>query len=371
MAPSKGGKKKPPAHSDFSKAKSSLKAKQKATPSNATNTSFKSRSIVLPNQGTVTQIEERKQTKLTDDKGRGVEELVTILRGVGSGGSGDQKAEALNSLNVLCSRLPDRVTLGLGLLPIILPLITSNSSSIRLALHKFMTAFLKDTPHDALVPYVTIMTLWVTSGMNHIWKEVREDAAKLGEVVIDVMGAELVRGWQWTSSDAEAATNGQRLFTTLLTALGVEYASSTGTSQQKSHTQSDLSSSPVSKLRLLSCLEKLIRCESGSQGTTAEAVLDSRHENDVDSSSSLHFPLWIFRSCLQSPSDWETFLVSIAPGRKQIATKIQGTAMRDEIAPFTANPALVEKQQSDGCLFADAAVSAGVGCGDEIGRAHV
>lgn len=364
MAPSKGGKKKPPAHSDFSKAKSSLKAKQKATPSNATNTSFKSRSIVLPNQGTVTQIEERKQTRLTDDKGRGVEELVTILRGVGSGGTGNQKAEALDSLNVLCSRLPDRVTLSLGLLPIILPLITSNSSSIRLALHRFMIAFLKDTPHDALVPYVTIMTLWVTSGMNHIWKEVREDAAKLGEVVIDAMGTEIVRGWQWPNSDAEAATNGQRIFTTLLTALGVDLAGSTGTSQQKNNTQSDLSTSPVTKLRLLSCLEKLIRCQSGLQSISAQDSFGGGHGSDVDPSSS-QFPLWIFRSCLQNASDWEAFSISAGQRSTQSAIKLQGTAMPAEIATFTANPALVEKQYSDAYLFADPAASAGLACGDE------
>lgn len=354
MAPAKGGKKKPPAHSDFSKAKSSIKAKQKAAPSNATNTSFKARSIVLPNQGTVTGIEERKQTKLTDEKGRGVEELVTILRGVGSGGS--HKADALDSLAVLCGRVPDRVSLGLGLLPIVLPLITSSSAGIRASLQRFMASFLAAVPRDALVPYATTMTLWVTSGMNHIWKEVREDAARLGEVVIDVMGEELARGWQWQRGGDGGATNGQRFYTTLLTALGVSDGDAHASAS--AHTQSDLSSSPVSKLRLLSCLEKLIRYQSGAGGGEGEGEDDAA----ATTSPATAFPTWIFQSCLQNPSDWEAFLD--AGSHHDGGALAHAARAADIVAPFTATPSRLEAKAGVR-VFADVAASAGVGCGDD------
>ncbi|CAO1619518.1 unnamed protein product [Sympodiomycopsis kandeliae] len=351
MAPSKTGKK-PPAHSDFSKSKSSLKTKQKAAPSNATNTSFKSRSIVLPNQGTITKIEERKQTQLTDGKGRGVEELVTIVRGVGQGGS---KAEALDSLTLLCDRVPDRVTLGLGLLPIVLPLITSNSAQIRNSLYKFMVHLLKTTPRDALAPYTTTMTLWITSGMNHIWKEVREDAAKLGQVVIEVLGPELVRGWTWTSSE----TNGYRFYTTLLTALGVQTSSGSAnpqsqTSSGSANTQSDLSSSPISKLRLLSCLVKLIRFQAGDAQDDTE---DDEEAEQGASTAEQTIPMWIFKSCLENPSDWENFLL---PSQSSTATLPEHRPL-----PFRASLSLVEEQYSNAHVFADVAGSAGLSFSDE------
>jgi pre-rRNA-processing protein IPI1 len=362
-------------HSDFTKAKSSLKAKQRAVPNNATNTAFKARSIVLPNQGSITQLEERRSTKLTDDRGRGVEELVTLLRGVGQGGS---KSEALDSLASLLLRLPDGTTTGLGLLPILLPLITSSSAPVRTSLYRLLDHFLRAVPRDALAPYITTITLWLTSGMNHIWKEVREDAARIAEVAIEITSHDLVRGWSWTSSSATAAgqaqeevsSNGERFFRTLLTALGVSFeirgaagstqaggsggAASTSTASTM-NVQSDLSASPTTKLRLLLCLEKLIRYQSGLGAS------DEGREQDQDDSgaSGKTFPLWIFRSVFANPTDWEGFAAKWEGSRAEVDVDLRGSRPgRKEIAPFTTSLALLERQ--GGVDFTDVSSSAGL-----------
>lgn len=345
MAPQK--KKKVASHSDFTKIKSSIKAKQRAAPSNATNTSFKARSIVLPNQSTITQIEERKQQKLTDSKGRGVHELVTVIRGVGRR---ESKSDAIESLNGLLSKVPDPVTTALGLLSVVLPSITASAACIRSALTKLMSTILQIVPTTALVPYANTVTLWITSGMNHIWKEVREDAAKLAEMVIDALGPQLVRGWSITASstkpaspgvDAETMSQGQRIFDTLLTSLGIAYAvpslhaasSSKASAASTMSIHSDLSSCPLIKLRLLRCLDKLIRHQAGLVETIS-------HDGDAQD----EFPIWIFRSCFESLADWEAFLgsdgqISTHTGESQ-ATEIQITSR--EIAPFTTSSALLE-----------------------------
>ncbi|PWN20506.1 hypothetical protein BCV69DRAFT_283392 [Microstroma glucosiphilum] len=361
-------------HSDFTKAKSSLKAKQRAVPNNATNTAFKARSIVLPNQGSITQLEQRRSTKLTDDRGRGVEELVTLLRGVGQGGG---KSEALDSLASLLLRLPDGTTTGLGLLPVLLPLITSSSAQVRTSLYRLLDHFLRAVPKDALAPYITTITLWLTSGMNHIWKEVREDAARIAEVVIDITSHDLVRGWSWTSSTVigagqaqeEVSSNGERFFRTLLTALGVSFeiqggrgstqagGSSNSVSTSTTSTmnvQSDLSASPTTKLRLLLCLEKLMRYESGLGASD-----DGGEQEQNDSTSAKIFPLWIFRSVFANPTDWEGFAAKWEGSRAEVDVDLRGSRPgRKEIAPFTSSLALLERQ--DGVDFTDVSSSAGL-----------
>lgn len=369
-------KKKPPAHSDFTKSKSSLKAKQRAVPSNATNTSFKARSIVLPNQSTITDIQERRATKLTDDKGRGVAELVTILRGVGQGGA--SKSEALDSLGALLPRLPDSTTTTLGLLPIVLPLITSSAEHTRKSLHRFVVTALQALPRDALAPYATTMTLWLTSGMNHIWKEVREDAARLAEAVLDFVGLDMVRGWQLGATSAQDATtttshraedantnNGQRLFSSLLTSLGVSHygagpsSSSSSSSTPSVNIQSDLSSSPLSKMRLMRCLDKLVRCQSGLvAGSSSEETQGPHHRRAAATTS--EFPLWIFRSCFTSSADWEAFVSVTGHGAK--TAESQGNS---EFVPFAAGYALVEHSMAAASApLCDVDASAGRGLSD-------
>lgn len=354
MAPPKK-RKTAPAHSDFTKSKSSLKTKQRAPPSNATNTAFKARSIVLPNQGSITQLEERRATRLTDDRGRGVDELITILRGVGQGGS---KAEALDSLSSLLLDLPDGVTTGLGLLPILLPQITSSSAAVRSSLVNLLSKFISTVPRDALVPYGTSITLWITSGMNHIWKEVREDAAKLAEVVIDLLGQDLVRGWTWSGSGSSKGeeNDGRRVFTTLLTALGVSFereGNQGSTSSTTVNVQSDLSSSPLTKLRLLSCLEKLIHAQAGLVDETSPG-------DEEDGSDQLdRFPTWIFRSAFETSSDWEAF-VALGSSHQGHSLDISGGSSSEIVGPFASNPSLLESQRANVPDFADVEDSAGL-----------
>lgn len=350
MAASK--KKKVASHSDFAKTKTSIKSKQRAAPSNATNTSFKARSIVLPNQGTITQIEERKQTQTTDNKGRGVSELINIVRGVGQGTS---KSDALDSLASLLPKLSEPVTTALALLPVVLPLITSNSAAVRTALIKLSKGIFSLTNAKTLAPYGTTITLWVTSGMNHIWKEVREDAAKLAEVVLEQMGPELIPGWTLSGSIVVATdnaagqeqSNGHRIFATLLTALGIGLNASSPAGPSSGSTmsvQSDLSSSPLSKLRLLHCLDKLLQCQSGLVGIGTD---------DQDASKT-DFPLWIFRTSFNSAQDWDTF----QRDDTMVCRKhIDGIGRREEIAPFTSIEGLAGVDGDSS--FADVVSSAG------------
>ncbi|CAO1615474.1 unnamed protein product [Parajaminaea phylloscopi] len=341
-------KKKVASHSDFAKTKSSIKAKQRAAPSNATNTSFKARSIVLPKQGNITHIEERKQQKLIDGKGRGIPELVAILRGVGQG---DSKSDAIDSLAGLLAKMPDPVTTCLSILPVVLPSITANAASVRTALTRLMQVILRLVPVEALSSYTTTLTLWITSGMNHIWKEVREDAARLAELVIEALGPHIAHGWTIAplsstgATTSESQSNGQRIFDTLLTSLGVSHAApsmgGSSTTASKSSTmniQSDLTSSPLSKLRLLRSLDKLIGHQAG--------LLESEHR---ERRGREEFPTWIFRPCFENASDWEAFVAN-GQGSQCPAQSVAGssnTASRTVVAPFVSRLALLEGSKGD------------------------
>lgn len=280
-----------------------------------------------------------------DSKGRNAVELLSTLRGVGQGGN---KSEALDSLAGLLSSMANPTSTCLASLPVVLPLITSSSASIRSSVRALMSKVFVLVDTDAMHPYITMITLWVTSGMSNIFQEVRQDAANLADNFVECLGPALVQGWQLEAEQNDH--NGQRLFTALLTSLGVSHersaSSSSSGSSSKLNIQSDLSLSPLSKLLLLKCLDKLIRYQD-RHAHCDEASFDKAQTTDEP------FPFWIFRHCLDSTAEWEEFTAKFSShddGRNLNRRNNSSTA-----SPFACRVALQE-QSSPSFVDAEAAV---------------
>lgn len=186
---------------DFSKAKLKL-GKGKQQPSNATNTSFKARSIALPGQAVLTRAlnEGNAAGEATTAAGLALDEVMIRTRHPNAGVKRDAIQGIKDILSVDVGKDSGRVlaTLG-GLLAddvshqsvryhtIIAQdsqLNEQQDASVRKALYNLLTWYLP-LARSVLSPHLPMLALLTSSALSHIFAEIRLDAAKIVSLLLE------------------------------------------------------------------------------------------------------------------------------------------------------------------------------------------
>ncbi|KAK3393100.1 Rix1 complex component [Podospora didyma] len=167
---------------DFQKAKLKVgKAAVKAA--NFTDTSFKSKSIVV------------NQQTLAGDGTDSVEQFKQTLASAVNAKTDNIRRDALSYLiNQLSGKPPNNPVGTAGLLTRLLPLISDSATSVRANLLKLFRVL----PPSQVKPHVEKILMYVRGGMAHLSTAVRNDTLDVLEWLLDVAGDETVScpgGW--------------------------------------------------------------------------------------------------------------------------------------------------------------------------------
>ncbi|KAJ2704381.1 rRNA processing protein [Coemansia sp. IMI 203386] len=163
---------------DFKKVKLKV-GKKKAPPSNATDTSFTSKSIVLSSQS----ITADKGAALTNSRNLTLKDVLGKMRHY----SAPVRKDALVGLADLVSMHGHVLQTELG--PIIessVRLIVDAEPAVRRSLLRFYGDVLRDVPARDLAPFASLMVVFTCSGMTHILEDIRSDAIKFLDLLVDV-----------------------------------------------------------------------------------------------------------------------------------------------------------------------------------------
>ncbi|KAI0348476.1 hypothetical protein BDW22DRAFT_1424636 [Trametopsis cervina] len=175
---------------DFSKAKLKL-GKGKQTPNNAVDTSFKARSITLPSQS-IANTNEKDARAPTTRRKLTFEDLMVHLKHYNSG----TRKDAILGLRELFEVHPE--TMVSSLTPLLngcVRLIADEDASVRKGLLSFFSWLLRRVPRDDLIPHAQLLLLFTTSAQTHIFPEIRIDAIRWLDLLLEVIPDVVVEGW--------------------------------------------------------------------------------------------------------------------------------------------------------------------------------
>ncbi|KAI8611156.1 hypothetical protein BC830DRAFT_1142386 [Chytriomyces sp. MP71] len=167
------GKKK---EKDFKKVK--LKVGGKKDDGNNTNVSFKTKSIVVPNQSVADADRANKDPAAFD--------LRSSVSMLGHYASANRK-DALSRLKDLATDNPRSMVLHLSqLISAVAPLLLDREFDVRRVLLQFAKALVKNVPLNLLRPFVPVVVTYSCSAMNHIVNDIRFDAVRFLNIWIEV-----------------------------------------------------------------------------------------------------------------------------------------------------------------------------------------
>ncbi|KAG8811998.1 hypothetical protein FRC17_002243, partial [Serendipita sp. 399] len=176
----KSSKKQKEKSSDFKKAKLKL-GKGKKPANNAVDTSFKAHSIALPTQSIMVE-----KSGPTTKKHQSLSDLVSLLKHYSS----NSRKDALVGLRELFSTYADILTSSV---PVVLPACCKllsdeiyKDGSVRKANIQFMDWYLRHISQNTIAPHSSALMLYVTSALTHIFPEIRIDAIKILDILLDV-----------------------------------------------------------------------------------------------------------------------------------------------------------------------------------------
>ncbi|KAG6027790.1 hypothetical protein E4U41_000835 [Claviceps citrina] len=157
--------------------------KTQAKASNFTDTSFKSKAIVMGHQS------------LSTDAPDNVQQFKHNLSLASSSKSDKQRREALAFLTSQLSTSPPTNPVGTNaLLKKLLPLVSDNSTPVRAQLIKLLRAL----PEDDVKHGVEHASMYIRAGMTHLSADISNDSLGVMEWLLDVAASELVNcpgGW--------------------------------------------------------------------------------------------------------------------------------------------------------------------------------
>ncbi|KAF7436898.1 hypothetical protein PC9H_003732 [Pleurotus ostreatus] len=253
----KSAKKRKEKAADFSKAKLKL-GKGKQTPSNVIDTSFKARSIALPNQS----ISREKDVNVpTTRKNLSIGDLVTHLKHYNPG----IRRDALSSMRelldahweVLESSLPP-------LLNACVRLIADEDASVRKSLYQFLSWLLPRIPQENLIAHASVLLLFTTSAQTHIFPEIRLDAVRIVDLLLENIPEIVVQGW-----DEGKAGHGARILEGYLGALNAGTAFNENHGKIQATSTASVILTPSSKLILLQSLSSFLLHALSSGASTS------------------------------------------------------------------------------------------------------
>ncbi|KAL5533670.1 hypothetical protein ACEPAG_130 [Sanghuangporus baumii] len=298
----KSTKRKKEKASDFTKPKLKLgKGKKPAT--NAVDTSFKARSIALPQQSIAVANERSVPTtkrKLTLDA------LLTHLKHYGPG----VRKDALQGLQELLGEHPILIQQHLSkLVNSCVRLISDEDASVRRVLHTFLSWLLPRIPKDHLVPHAATLLLFTASAQSHIFLEIRLDAIHLLDLLLELIPEQVVSGFWGNWVGGTRAGHGRKLLDGYLGLLnvgtrfsedegkGVGTSSSTTGLPMQSTTSINLST--AAKTSVLKSFSKFL-FHAIERPTREGSVQDDDHTRES-------FPLWYLSGSFNSPEAFVSF----------------------------------------------------------------
>ncbi|SJX64485.1 related to IPI1-essential component of the Rix1 complex [Sporisorium reilianum f. sp. reilianum] len=289
---------------DFQKTKLKL-GKGKQAANNATDVSFKAKTIALPQQS----INVDKSGKLVNSRNLTIAELALQLRHYSAG----VRRDAVGGIKEILTLHPSlMLTDAASLIPELSRCIGDDDASIRKQLHALLAWMLPEIPAQLLGPYHNTLLLFTTSALSHIYPEVRLGAVRILDVCLNVLPDVATRGWEAavhkmanavsTASSASAPSNaagpssaahqphGERIMNCYLNLLGITQRSSAAASI----TATDLA--PAAKLLILKSLRAFLN-----------HALPSTSETGADAGNGQGCPTWFFRSAFASSAEFEYF----------------------------------------------------------------
>ncbi|KAL0580871.1 rRNA processing protein [Marasmius crinis-equi] len=195
----KSAKKRKDKAADFAKAKLKL-GKGKQTPTNAIDTSFKARSIALPTQSiTVEKDEDAPTTK----RRQTLDDLLAHLKHHNAG----TRKDAVLGLRELFG---DHLEVAISSFPVVVNatvrLIGDEDASVRKSLISLYSWLLSRIPAEDIVPHASIFLLYTSSAQTHIFPEIRIDAVRFLNLLLECIPEAVVSGW-----DTSTNTHGTRI----------------------------------------------------------------------------------------------------------------------------------------------------------------
>ncbi|KAI9506701.1 Rix1 complex component [Coemansia spiralis] len=177
----KTSKKKQRKAEDFKKVKLKI-GKKKAPPTNATDTSFTSKSIVLADQS----ITADKSSQLTNSRNLTLKDILSQLRHY----SVVTRKEAVVGMADLLSLHSELLATELG--PIVegtIRLVVDDEPVVRKNLLQLYNKFLPNIPARDLAPFVPLLVIFICSAMTHILDDIRADAVKFLDLLVELIPA--------------------------------------------------------------------------------------------------------------------------------------------------------------------------------------
>lgn len=291
---------------DFQKTKLKL-GKGKQAANNATDVSFKAKTIALPQQS----INVDKSGKLVNSRNLTIADLALQLRHY----SAAVRRDAITGIKEILTLHPSLLmTDAASIVPELSRCIGDEDAAVRKQLHALIAWMLPQIPAQLLGTFQNTLLLFTTSALSHIYPEVRLDAVKILDVCLNVLPHAATTGWEnavhkmasavssasnrnrTTSSDTvgpSSATHqphGERIMNCYLNLLGITQRSSSAASI----TATDLAS--ASKLLIIRSLR-----------TFLSHALRSTSDEDSDADFQHSCPTWFFRSAFACPAEFEYF----------------------------------------------------------------
>lgn len=269
-----GTKRKAPAV-DFQKTRKKL-GKGKQLNSNATDTSFKAKTIALPQQS----ISVDRSHALTTKRNQTLDDLVVQTRHHSPG----VRRDAVLGFLELVTTYPALLLTERQLLGGVLGLIGDDDVGVRATVIKYLRHVVRALSAEQLAPHLSPLLLYTTSALSHIMNPVRLDALLVLQLLLEQAPAAATAGWEGALDAGGSDTHGQRVLQALLVLLGVGADAKGGRASARSAVSIDMRSGD--RLRVLRTLDAFL-----------QAAL---HSQDA--------PSWYLGAAFSSPSDWERFV---------------------------------------------------------------
>ncbi|CED83304.1 Uncharacterized conserved protein [Phaffia rhodozyma] len=305
----KSAKQKKAKVADFSKAKFKLgKGKQQAN--NATDTSYKARSIVLPNQSI--SVEHDETVPLTK-RNHTFADLIVQSKHYNAG----IRKDAIYGLKEILTAYPSlRVKELSSVVGVIVRYINDEDSSVRKTLPVFLSHLLSILPHSGLIPHLPVIFLHFSSALSHIFPEVRIDAVKSFRVLLEHYPSLCVEGWVQNRGTGGRAGEG------LMGVLGL------GGGNNGGKQQAGVASVPLksgAKLIVLQALEKFLKAalDSNMPSTSTASATSSSSSIAATSREST----WFFAHSFASPVAFAEFSNSLTSTPSSSAGRVDSWAL--------------------------------------------
>ncbi|KDR85071.1 hypothetical protein GALMADRAFT_233681 [Galerina marginata CBS 339.88] len=243
----KSSKKKKDKVADFSKAKLKL-GKGKAPATNAIDTSFKARSIALPSQSIAF---EKNTSEPITRRQLTFGDLISHLKHYNVG----TRKDAILGLRELLDANWGLLDSCLApLVNALVRLIGDEDASVRKQLLSFLAWMLPRIPLEDLIPHAPLLLLFTTSAQTHIFAEIRIDAVRFLDVLLDCIPESVIAGWcEMTDGHGSRVLGG---YLGILNA-GTKYGETEG--PLKATSTASVVLTPASKLVVLRSLSTFLR----------------------------------------------------------------------------------------------------------------